>query len=93
MWQEEAKCKKMDPNLFFPDGHGGRTSEEAEKRDRDSAERRIANIVCNADPVCEVRDECLAHAMKNHERGVWGGTTSEERRSMRRKMRRKANVA
>jgi hypothetical protein len=31
-----------------------------------------------------VRPECLAFAIDNDERGVWGGTSEAERRAMRR---------
>jgi WhiB family redox-sensing transcriptional regulator len=33
---------------------------------------------------CEVRAECLEHAMVFYEIGVWGGTSEEERRQLRR---------
>lgn len=31
---------------------------------------------------CDVRRPCLEWALRNHERGVWGGTTDRERRAM-----------
>ena len=38
---------------------------------------------------CEVRDECLAYALKHVEmHGVWGGKSSHERRTMRTESRR-----
>lgn len=41
---------------------------------------RAAKKVCAA---CPVRDECLAHALANHERfGVWGGLTERNRRKI-----------
>jgi hypothetical protein len=33
---------------------------------------------------CAVRDECLADAVRNHERGLWAGTTDRERAKLRR---------
>lgn len=39
---------------------------------------------------CRVQEECLAYALDNGERGVWGGTTQRERRRMRKRAR---NVA
>jgi WhiB family redox-sensing transcriptional regulator len=40
-----------------------------------------AKAVCSR---CLVRPECLAFAIDNDERGVWGGTSEAERRAMRR---------
>ncbi len=35
---------------------------------------------------CPVRTECLQYALRNSENhGIWGGTTPEERRRMRRR--------
>jgi WhiB family redox-sensing transcriptional regulator len=36
--------------------------------------------------VCEVRDACLAFALKREQAGVWGGLTEKERRRMRRRV-------
>jgi WhiB family redox-sensing transcriptional regulator len=33
---------------------------------------------------CPVRDECLEHALENLEVGVWGGTSTAQRKKMRR---------
>lgn len=46
-----------------------------------AADQAEAVAVCAG---CLVRDECLAFAMDNREQGVWGGTTEDERRVMRR---------
>ena len=35
-----------------------------------------AKLICAQ---CDVRDECLAAALKGREQGVWGGTTEAER--------------
>lgn len=43
---------------------------------------REAKRVCAG---CEVKDECLQHALDNDERyGVWGGLSERERRSVKR---------
>ena len=42
---------------------------------------REAKKVC---AICVVRSQCLAHAMKHDEYGVWGGMTANERRKARR---------
>lgn len=41
-----------------------------------------AVYVCHG---CRVRWECLEHAITHRELGVWGGTTDQERESMRRR--------
>ena len=39
-----------------------------------------ARSICRA---CDVRAECLAYALANHERyGIWGGKTERERRKL-----------
>lgn len=44
---------------------------------------RKAKEVCST---CVVRLKCLEHAMNNHEYGVWGGMTANERRVAKRKL-------
>ena len=67
-WQLHASCRGADTALFLS-GRG-----------RSASSAAIA--VC-AD--CLVRDECLEYAMSDNEIvGVWGGTTTEERRRIRR---------
>lgn len=51
----------------------------------------VAQRVCNE---CEVRAECLEFALANHEnRGVWGGTSENERRRIRRARARQRRLA
>ncbi len=72
MWRELAACRDTDPDLFFPVGTTGPAIEQIE-----SAKR-----VCNE---CEVREPCLEFALEsNQDSGVWGGTSEEERRAIRR---------
>lgn len=33
---------------------------------------------------CEVRTDCLEYALEHGERGIWGGTTENQRRAIRR---------
>ena len=67
-WQEEALCAQVDPELFF-----------ADKGDWSKTVR--AKIVCRK---CPVREACLAYALEhNMNHGVWGGTTSEQRKRLR----------
>lgn len=49
----------------------------------------MSTVVSKAKQVCStcvVRLKCLDHAMKNHEFGVWGGMTANERRKAKRKL-------
>ncbi len=73
-WRETARCKEMDPDLFFPVGTTGPALLQIE----------AAKSVCRQ---CDVRDECLQYAIdSNQEYGIWGGLTEEERRYMRREL-------
>jgi WhiB family redox-sensing transcriptional regulator len=67
-WMEDAECKGMDPELFFP-VRG------------DTAGRNAALAACAE---CMVRERCLEHAMAHNEKvGIWGGTTERQRRLIR----------
>lgn len=65
-WMTDALCAQVDPELFFPE-KGGSVKE--------------AKLVCAA---CPVRSQCLDYAMKGGYEitGVWGGTSSFERRNL-----------
>lgn len=67
-----AACRGTDPELYFPVG----TSGPAE------AQLKAAQAVCRA---CPIRSACLTWALETgQEAGVWGGTSEEDRRDMRR---------
>jgi WhiB family redox-sensing transcriptional regulator len=71
-WRRQAKCLGSDPELFFPAGVTGAPLEQAQ----------AAKRVCQS---CPVRSPCLDFALEtNQDTGVWGGTTEDERRVMRR---------
>ena len=71
-WRLEALCRDVDPELFFPIGTTGVAVDHIE----------AAKSVCNA---CPVKKQCLEYALAtNQESGVWGGTSEEERRDLRR---------
>ena len=71
-WRDVAACQDTDPDLFFPVGTTGPAIEQIE----------AAKRVCD---VCEAKQPCLEFAlMTNQDSGVWGGTSEEERRSLRR---------
>lgn len=71
-WRVRAACRDSAPDLFFPIGATGLALEQIE----------AAKAVCAR---CPVRTECLEFALEtNQEAGVWGGTSEEERRHLRR---------
>lgn len=83
-WQSQGPCRNEDPELFFPIGEVGASAGE---------QIREAKIVCGG---CPVREECLTWALTCNEQGVWGGTTDNERRALKRRAgrtRRGAGVA
>lgn len=80
-WVHRAKCRDVDPELFFPVGTTGPAAAQIE----------AAKEVCVK---CSVRDECLEWALvTGQDAGVWGGTSEEERRSIRRARRREVAAA
>lgn len=71
-WREHAACREVDPDLFFPVGTSGPALLQIE----------AAKRVCRA---CPAHRPCLRWAMDRREvTGVWGGTTEDERRILRR---------
>ena len=71
-WREKASCRSVDPDLFFPVGTTGVALVQIEH----------AKSVCRQ---CDVKQACLDFAIQtNQESGVWGGTSEEERRKLRR---------
>jgi WhiB family redox-sensing transcriptional regulator len=79
-WVHRARCKDEDPELFFPVGSTGPAATQAD----------MAKAICFE---CDVRCECLEWALRtNQDSGVWGGTSEEERRALRR-ARRRSQVA
>lgn len=71
-WRRSASCRDTDPDLFFPVGTTGAALEQIE----------AAKAVCRA---CAAQEACLQFALAtNQESGVWGGTSEEERRKLRR---------
>jgi WhiB family redox-sensing transcriptional regulator len=70
-WREKALCRDTDPDLFFPIGTTGPAIEQI----------AAAKAVCMQ---CPAQPECLEFALAtNQEAGVWGGTSEEERRKLR----------
>ena len=71
-WRDHAACSGLDPDLFFPVSTAG-----ASLTDIEAAKR-----VCQR---CPVTTPCLHWALDlGQVSGIWGGTTEEERRALRR---------
>ena len=71
-WRAEALCRDTDPELFFPIGTTGAALVQIEH----------ARAVCRQ---CPVQADCLDFALTtNQDSGIWGGTSEEERRVLRR---------
>jgi len=67
MNMEQAACKEVDADLFFPEGKNKREQEHTAKQ------------ICAS---CPVVTDCLQFAIDNEQFGIWGGTTEEERRHL-----------
>jgi WhiB family redox-sensing transcriptional regulator len=73
-WRNDAACRSLDPELFFPIGQGPAARSQI----------AAAKAVCTR---CSVARECLAWALETgQDAGVWGGLTEDERRELRREM-------
>lgn len=76
-WMAQAACRDEDPELFFPIGATGPAVAQVAE----------AKAVCNR---CPVREICLSYALTTgQDAGVWGGLSEEERRALRRGVRRR----
>lgn len=72
-WMNDAACRHLDTNIFFPDTEIAEQAEQA---------AQAAQRVC---ATCRVRDACAEYALDRDElRGVWGGLTERDRRRIRR---------
>jgi WhiB family redox-sensing transcriptional regulator len=72
-WTDRAICRGTDPDLFFPIGYTAEVLQE---------QQRNAKAICAN---CPVTAACLTWALRVGEPdGIWGGTTPEERRHLRR---------
>jgi WhiB family transcriptional regulator, redox-sensing transcriptional regulator len=72
-WRDRAACVGVDPELFFPTGDTGPALVQLEE----------AKSYCLR---CEVAEPCLRWAIDSgQDTGVWGGTSEEERRALKRR--------
>ena len=80
-WRDEAVCRETDPDLFFPIGTTGQALLQIDR----------AKQVCNE---CTVQVSCLEFALEtNQHSGIWGGTSEEERRDIRRRIAARNRIA
>ncbi len=80
-WRDEAVCRETDPDLFFPIGTTGQALLQIDR----------AKQVCNE---CTVQVSCLEFALEtNQDSGIWGGTSEEERRDIRRRIAARNRIA
>ena len=71
-WREHAACRHCNPDLFFPAGTTGAAVHEI----------AAAKAVCVQ---CPVQSQCLRFALRTGQAyGIWGGTTEDERITLRR---------
>ncbi|MFE7169831.1 WhiB family transcriptional regulator [Streptomyces sp. NPDC057616] len=72
-WLDNAGCRGLDTELFFPAGPKGPGRREADE----------AKAVCKT---CPVRRQCASWALATaQEYGIWGGMDEEERVRARRR--------
>lgn len=73
-----ALCSEIDPELFFP------------KKGADPYTIKSVKAICNK---CELVEPCFTYALKDEEiKGIWGATTTEDRKMMRRNKRARSNL-
>lgn len=79
-WRHEAACRDADPEIFFPIGTSGPALAQIE----------AARAIC---AMCAVKEPCLEWAIDTaQDAGIWGGSTEEERRTVRRAARARVAV-
>jgi WhiB family redox-sensing transcriptional regulator len=70
-WRSSAACSGLPHSIFFP---------AVEATEEDMA---YAVEICG---ICPVTEACLEFALETNQRsGVWGGTSEEDRKALRRK--------
>jgi WhiB family redox-sensing transcriptional regulator len=80
-WRSRGACLNADPDVFFPISVAGASATQV----------RMARAICAG---CPVRSDCTSFALDNREiTGIWGGTTDEERKKLRRARARAASAS
>ena len=67
----DAKCREVDPEIFFPDGYQA------------PQEIRVVLSLCSS---CPVFTDCHKYAMEHDLFGWWAGTTRDERRAKQKEL-------
>lgn len=82
-WAEQAACRGYPVSWWFPsyEHYAGKSAREAR------SDAGVAMRICTE--LCQVRAECLAHALLHREFGLWGATTDRQRQEMRGRSRRR----
>ncbi len=65
-WHEEALCKSIPTEVFFPSNYTEASLEPAKR-------------ICSQ---CDVKAECLQDAISHNVYGIWAGTTEQQRRNI-----------
>jgi WhiB family transcriptional regulator, redox-sensing transcriptional regulator len=73
-WMSRGACRREDRELFFP----VELTSPAPLHWVSAAK-----AVCGR---CPVLRSCLAYALRTGQDGIWGGTTTDDRRAMRRSL-------
>lgn len=68
---DDAACKSVDPEIFFPVGTGGDAK----------AQVKLARYICQSCPLLAPCGRAVLERPEEH--GVWAGMTPEERRRIR----------
>ncbi|HVE74492.1 MAG TPA: WhiB family transcriptional regulator [Mycobacteriales bacterium] len=72
-WRHAALCRDEDPELFFPVGTTGPAEVQVTQ----------AKTVCRR---CAALEQCLTWALETgQDAGIWGGTSEDERRALKRR--------
>lgn len=79
-----AKCIEADPEIFYPreiENHKSNVISQVYESEA------LAKETCRD---CPLIAACLEFSLLNNEIGIWGGTTENDRKALRRRMRRKS---
>lgn len=86
-WAERGACRSWPVEWWFPGGGVGSGYSGDRTNTEQRADARTATHICR--DLCPVTEDCLDHALRYRELGIWGGTNDDERRALRGKPRRK----
>ena len=74
-WMDDAQCVDHDPELWFRGDN--------QHAHQDAYDQAMA--ICST---CPANAACLEHALRIPVEGIWGGLTTEQRRTLHRRNRR-----